>query len=33
MQIVHGLLRREEPQVIAKHLQNVDVMETMEVEQ
>jgi broad specificity phosphatase PhoE len=33
MQIVHGLLRHEEPQVIAKHLQNVDVMETMEVEQ
>jgi broad specificity phosphatase PhoE len=31
MQIVHGLLHREEPQVIAGHLQNVDLMETIEI--
>ena len=32
MQIVRGLLKKEPPQTIASHLQNVDVMETMEVE-
>jgi broad specificity phosphatase PhoE len=33
MQIIHGLLRNESPETIASHLQNVDVMETIEVEQ
>ena len=31
MQIIHGLLRKEEPQTIAAHLNAVDVMEMIEV--
>jgi broad specificity phosphatase PhoE len=31
MQIIHGLLRGETPEAIAKHLNHVDVMETIEV--
>ena len=32
MQIIHGLLRGESPEVIAGHLNNVDVMETIDAE-
>jgi probable phosphoglycerate mutase len=32
MQIVRGLLRNESPETIAGHLNNVDVMETIELE-
>ena len=31
MQVIHGLLRGETPEAIAKHLNHVDVMETIDV--